>query len=267
MQFVRIEFKKLISPDFFLGKLLVGLKSLCDIAWLLICYPSSENLKFARLVLGVKPRFTMVKNRNLRLLYDLVGEVNRRQLPGDIVECGVWNGGSAALMAAASMDGVLQEELRTVWLFDSFEGLPPPGDRDGDIEKEYYFPGWNKGKVAMVQGVFEKVGFPSEKLKIIPGWFNETLVCEPIRDISILHIDADWYESVKTVLQHLYHRVVPGGFIIIDDYGLWPGCESAVRDYFAENQITQLNVRRIGTQGAYFQKPCDKASQIHQDRD
>jgi O-methyltransferase len=109
--------------------------------------------------------------------------------------------------------------------------------------------------VKLVEEVFGKIGYPREKVKIVPGWFNETLTREPIKDICILHIDADWYESVKTVLQTLYHRVVPGGFVVLDDYGLWPGCQSAVLDYFSENHISEKILRRIGKQGAYFQKP------------
>ena len=246
---------KLVSPDFYLGRTLVGVKSMLDLAWLLLCEPNTRNLRFARLVLSVKPKFTMVKNRNLRTLYDLVDQVNRSQIPGDIVECGVWNGGSAAIMGAVSMGEPFQKELRTIWLFDSFEGLPPPGEKDGNLEKQNYFPGWNKGNVRLVREVFEKIGYPSGKLKIVPGWFDETLIREPIKDIVILHIDADWYESVKTVLEMLYNRVVPGGFVVLDDYGLWPGCGRAVSDYFSENHISKINLHKIGGQGAYFQKP------------
>jgi O-methyltransferase len=251
----RMRAMKLISPDFYLGRMLVGVKSMLDLARLLLCEPTERNLRFGRLVLKVKPKYTMVKNRNLRTLYDLVDQANRSQIPGDIVECGVWNGGSAAIMGAATMDEPFQKELRTIWLFDSFEGLPPPGEKDGDLERKNYFPGWNTGNVRLVREVFEKIGYPSEKLKIVPGWFAETLIREPIKDIVILHVDADWYESVKTVLEILYNRVVPGGFVVLDDYGLWPGCRRAVSDYFSENHISEINLHEIGGQGAYFQKP------------
>jgi O-methyltransferase len=255
MRLARVKFMKLISSDFYLGKMLVGVKAMLDLACLLACQPTKQNLRFARLVLTVKPKFTMVKNQNLRFLYDLVGKVNRCQVPGDIVECGVWNGGSAAIMGAAGMDAAFQKELRTVWLFDSFQGLPPPGEKDGELEKQSYFSGWYTGNVRLVQEIFEKIGYPSEKVKIVPGWFDETLVRQPIGDIAILHIDADWYESVKIVLDTLYDRVVPGGFVVLDDYGLWPGCRRAVLDYFSEKKISELIVRQFGKPGAYFQKP------------
>jgi len=255
MRTERVKTIKLISPDFYLGRTLIGVKSMLDLARLLLCEPTKRNFRFARLVLNVKPKFTMVKNRNLRILYDLVDQANRRQIPGDIVECGVWNGGSAAIMGAASIGEPFQKELRTIWLFDSFPALPPPGEKDGDLERQNYFSGWNKGNVTLVREVFEKIGYPSEKLKIVPGWFDETLIREPIKNIVILHIDADWYESVKTVLEILYDRVVPGGFVVLDDYGLWPGCGRAVLDYFSENHISEMILRKIGRQGAYFQKP------------
>ena len=251
----QVKMVKLISPDFLLGRMLVGLKSIFDLTWLLIRKPTKRNLRFARLVVTVKPKFTMVKNQNLRLLYDLVSEIIERQMPGDIVECGVWNGGSAAMMGVASMEDPLEKKTRNIWLFDSFEGLPPPGDRDGDMERQSYFPGWNKGNIKLVQEVFGKFSYPSENLKIVPGWFDETIVREPIERIVILHIDADWYQSVRTVLELLYSRVVPGGYVVLDDYGLWPGCERAVLDYFAEHEISAAIVRTVGKQGAYFQKP------------
>lgn len=246
---------KWISPDFYIGRMLIGVKAILEIEWLLVSQPTRRNFRFGRLVLRVKPKFTMVKNRNLKVLYDLVNEASNRHLPGDIVECGVWNGGSAAVMGAASMDAPFEGEVRTIWLFDSFQGLPPPGEQDGNLEKRTYFTGWNKGDVTRVKEVFAKIGYPSEKLKIVPGWFNETLAQEPIKDIAILHIDADWYESVKSVLQTFFHRVVPGGFIVLDDYGLWPGCRKALMDYLAEHHISGIAIREIGKQGAFFQKP------------
>lgn len=246
---------KCVSPDFPLGRILVGTKSKLQLCWLVISQPSKQSLRFARLVIKVKPRFTMVKNRNLQLLYDLASEATLRELPGDIVECGVWNGGSAAIMAAASMNATLGKEFRTLWLFDSFRGLPRPGERDGDLEKKSYFTGWNTGCMESVEEVFRKIGYPKDKLRIVPGWFNETLMHEPVKDIVLLHIDADWYESVKAVLQAFYQRVVPGGFVVLDDYGLWPGCRQALIDYFAEQNISGITIKKTGRQGAFFEKP------------
>lgn len=108
----------------------------------------------------------------------------------------------------------------------------------------------------MVEEVFRKFKYPSENLKILPGWFNETIIRAPIERIALLHIDADWYESVKTVLELLYPKVVPGGFVVLDDFGLWPGCQRAVLEYFSAQSISTMIIREVGKQGAYFQKPA-----------
>src|SRR5437867_678284 len=124
---------KLLAPDFISGKILVTGKAIFDIIALLVSNPSKQSLKFARLILQVKPTYTMVKNKNLINLYNLVKMVNSLNLHGDIVECGVWNGGSAATMGVACMeDKSLSNGARNLWLFDSFQGLPLPGERDGN---------------------------------------------------------------------------------------------------------------------------------------
>ena len=118
-----MNFYRIIAPDFFLGKLLSMIRALWDVANLIARHPSKRSLRITTLVLRVKPRFTMVTTRNLVALYNLVQDVERRKLPGCIVECGVWNGGSAAIMTAASVDAAYPIGKRTMWLFDLFEGL------------------------------------------------------------------------------------------------------------------------------------------------
>jgi O-methyltransferase len=246
---------KFVNPDAIAGKVLVTMKAMFDTACLVITDPSKETLRFASLVFKVKPHYSMVRNENLKTLYDLVSELNTSRLAGDIVECGVWNGGSAAIMGVACMKDRQLIQERTIWLFDSFQGLPPPGEQDGDVERQNYFQGWNRGEVALVEEIFRKVGFPLEKMVIVPGWFNETLSKSRVRKVALLHIDADWYDSVKAVLEIFFDRVVPGGFVVMDDYGYWQGCSQALRDYFAEHRVEGISITKIGRQGAYFQKP------------
>jgi O-methyltransferase len=252
MRFNRYKF---IAPDFLIGKIIVMRKSLADSLKLIVRRPTAESLKFARLMIKVKPQFTMVTNKNLLTLCELVREVNRLQLPGDIVECGVWNGGSAAVMAFANEESKSPTE-RTIWLFDSFQGLPPAGEKDGELERRNYFAGWNKGDTDKVRKVFKKVGTPLTNVKIVPGWFDVTLKSTVINAIAVLHIDSDWYDSVKIVLDVLYEKVVPGGFVILNDYGTWSGCDRAFADFMAEqgNSSIELTIVEPGT-GAYFQKP------------
>jgi O-methyltransferase len=245
---------KLTTSDFITGKILVTGKALVDILVLLARRPSRQSLKFARLVLHVKPRYTMVKNVSLENLYRLVQAANTQCLEGDIVECGVWNGGSAAVMGVACREDMHYARARTIWLFDSFQGLPAPGTRDGEIEKKAFFKGWNKGNTENVRRVFEKVGFPNTQVRVVPGWFDATLKTAAVDQIAVLHIDADWYDSVKLVLEALYDKVVSNGFIVFDDYGLWQGCRQAVNDFFAERNIDSALIKRVGPHQAYFQK-------------
>jgi len=245
---------KLFSPDFTPGKVLVTAKAIADIIILAVQKPSKKTLHFARMILKVKPRFTMVKNKNLINLYHLVQEADRLNLPGDIVECGVWNGGSAAFMAVAHAEGP-NPRLRTLWLFDSFEGLPRPDERDGEEERKAYFEEWNKGDIEKVKQVFKKMGLGLEKVKIVPGWFEQTLTTTPVGPIALLHIDADWYSSVKMALEAFYDRVVPEGFVILDDYGYWKGCTQALQDFLFEHEKAQVRIEPMGRDGGYFQKP------------
>jgi len=96
---------------------------------------------------------------------------------------------------------------------------------------------------------------PLDKVNIIPGWFNETLRNTNIDRISLLHIDADWYDSIKEVLNTLYNKVTPGGFIVFDDYFRWEGCQRAVQDFFQEYNINNITIVKVDKHAAYFQKP------------
>ena len=256
MKTIRLNILKVISPDFALGKALTFLRALWNVTILILAYPSRRSLRMTSLILLVKPRFTMVTSKNLISLYNLVQRANQANLPGDIVECGVWNGGSAAVMGAALFDDHQHPHTRGLWLFDSFQGLPKPSERDGIAEQESYFQGWCKGEPTNVTRAFQALGVPTSDVHVIPGWFNDTLGTVAISQICVLHIDADWYDSVKVVLDHFYDKVVPGGFVMLDDYGYWSGCERAVADFFAEHQIARIKLKQTDHGGAYFQKPA-----------
>ena len=254
---MNINFCKLRAPDFALGKILVLRKTIADCFKLLLHRPDRESIRFARLMLAVKPRFTMVTNKNLLTLYSLVKRANSLNSSGDIVECGVWNGGSAAIMGLANV-GSENIRHRRIWLFDSFQGVPPATERDGPVERRSYFEGWNKGDISKVKQVFTKLGVSLNNVEIIPGWFNETLKTARIEQIAILHIDADWYDSVKLVLDVFYDKVVPGGFIILNDYNTWEGCNKALDDFLTERHLKNIAITEVEpTTGAYFQKPFE----------
>jgi O-methyltransferase len=252
---MNINWPRLLTADFSVGKIITLRKAIADSVKLLIREPTLESLELTKLMLQVKPTYTMVTNKNLIALYRLVQHVDKMGLPGDIVECGVWNGGSAAIMGVAAQK-TNNCKNRRLWLFDSFEGLPPPTEKDGDLERRNYFAGWCKGDANKVRWIFGKLGVPLEVVSIVPGWFDKTLRGSPVNCIAILHVDADWYDSVKLVLDVFYDKVTPGGFIILNDYGAWPGCNQAVNDFFAEQNLNEscLTIVEPST-GAYFQKP------------
>jgi O-methyltransferase len=247
---------KILAPDFALGKLIGMRRSIADCLAMLIREPSKQSVHFATLMLKVKPNYSMVTNKNLITLYKLVQQANAIKIPGAIVECGVWNGGSAAIMGLANKEDKQNHMDRSIWLFDSFEGVPKPGDNDGKPEREGYFVGWNKGYIPMVDRIFTRLGLSMDNVHIVRGWFEHTLTDANIEQIAILHIDSDWYDSVKIVLDTFYDRVMPGGFVILNDYGAWPGCNRAIADFFKERDIHNVVLVEVEpTTGAYFQKP------------
>jgi len=151
-------------------------------------------------------------------------------------------------------DGVCLSKPRTriIWLFDSFRGLPRPGAKDGNREKDQWFEGYNNGDIEKVKQAFGKLGVPMDHVRIVPGWFESTLKTASLDRIVLLHIGADWYDSVKFVLEVLYDKVVPGGFVVLDDYGYWEGCNRALEDYFSEHKLEGISLRQVANTGAYF---------------
>src|SRR5712691_11484421 len=157
------------------------------------------NTEFVRLekgrVLKIPPelvqlrRYSLSGIRVLQNLYNLGKDVTLHNVPGDFVECGVFNGGSAAAIACA-----FRGTTRKVWLYDSFQGLPRPQDIDGPVASEY--AGDCVGSEEKVREAMRIAGFPQEQYIIRKGWFKDTFHDSLPKAISLLHIDADWYESV-----------------------------------------------------------------------
>ncbi len=251
---LKTKVMRLKAPDFGVVNVLAYFKALIEVGWFLVQHPSQESLRLAGLILQVKPAYTMVSAKRLINLYQRVQDANRLHVPGDVVECGVWHGGSAAIMGAAVQDDMAFSGRRKLWLFDSFQGLPPPGSNDGDKERKFYFEGWCKGDVDKVESILHRLQFPLDQTAIFPGWFENTLHRAPVEQIALLHVDADWYDSVKLALDTLYDRIAPGGFVVVDDYWVWPGCKKAVDDFLRERQLTGTQLQNVGKLAVYFQK-------------
>ncbi|MBI4122967.1 MAG: class I SAM-dependent methyltransferase [Parcubacteria group bacterium] len=213
-----------------------------------------------RLMLFLKVRpFTMVSYERLKNAYELAEDIEKRKIAGAFVECGVWKGGAAAVMASVA------GPKRQIWLFDSFEGLPEPTLHDGARAKEYASNrtsgtlasiGKCVGPLEDVRRLFFRVlRLPGNTIHIEQGWFQETLPAarEKVGPIALLRMDADWYESTKCILENLFDNVVQGGYVIIDDYYCWEGCKKAVDEFLAKRNI-RPRIMRVDKEGAYFQK-------------
>ncbi len=175
--------------------------------------------------------YTRLPKSQFCLNLDLVNAY--RNLPGCVVECGVWRGGMSAGMAA------LLGNQRDYYLFDSFEGLPPASTIDG--EKAIEWQAANQVDNCRTDDAFAHEAMKlagAERFHVVGGWFNETLPAfQPSQRIAILRLDADWYSSTAECLNFLYDHVVPGGLIIADDYYAWDGCARALHDYLSANQL------------------------------
>ena len=193
---------------------------------------------------------TMCSNARLRGLYRAVRYVVGHGIEGDIVECGSARGGSAALMALTLRR---LNARRKLWLFDTFEGLPAPTSQDPDFELADLFTGSCVGTVEEVRGLFQRLQV-AEDVAFVKGLFQETLPITPIDNIAVLHIDGDWYESVKTCLDALYDKVVPGGVVQFDDYGYWAGARKAVDEFLAARAIG-TPLQRLDYSGRFLIKP------------
>jgi O-methyltransferase len=182
------------------------------------------NLKDEDIYGNIKGKYTMVKPVRFYNLMRCCKHVVEKGIFGDFVECGVWRGGLCAAMAIVA---ARESRGRRVVAFDSFQGLPEPETVDGS--KALPWTGGCRAEEAYLDKVMA-LAVPGRDYVKYPGWFEDTI---PGYDspIAILRLDADWYKSTKICLDHLYDKVVVGGYVIIDDYGTWPGCKKAVDEF------------------------------------
>lgn len=222
--------------------------------WALAAFPDMR-LMFGMLQIH---NYTMTSAKRAKLLWKCCHETIKCKISGDFVECGVWKGGSAALMALAA-----KQTNKKIHLYDSFEGLPEPSEKDGP-EAVDYSGGANAGRMKTVGKcvgtLIEVKKLMEEKLHIEPsrlvyhvGWFKDTLSMGPPNSIAVLRLDGDWYESTRLCLELLYPALSTGGFIIIDDYFCWRGCALAVDEFRDKHRIVEP-VIRIDHDAAFWRK-------------
>lgn len=217
-----------------------------------------------RAILDVMP-YSLVGSGGLEATYDAALSLERNQVPGAFIECGVARGGSAALMAGvATRCG----NNRSLWFFDSYEGLPEPTEED-------YEDGLTGGHMQEMPAgsclgteeevawlLFEQFQLDRTKIRMVKGWFENTLKehSAAIPEIALLRIDADWYESVKCCLETFYDQVSLGGAIIIDDYGTCYGAEKAVNE-FLEDRGINTELVHDGRGGVTFRRQDTTSAQ------
>jgi len=211
-----------------------------------------DKFQLKRVTKSVLP-YTLISLERIENLYHLARRIETENIPGDVVECGVCNGGSAAILARTATHSRLQ---RTVWLFDSFQGMPEVTENDGMSaggRSAQSHVGQEVGDFAHVNEVRRRVRADTTRVRIVAGWFQDAFPNVAIERIAILNIDADWYESVKLCLETFYDRVVPGGFVSFDDYGHWPGCRKAVDEFFQTRQLAQ-KLNKVDYTAHWFRK-------------
>jgi hypothetical protein len=200
---------------------------------------------------------TMVSEARLYSLFSFVKKVCLEDIPGNIVECGVAGGGSTALMAMVIKR--YTQRPRAMYAFDSFEGMPPPTDRDKASGIPANATGWGTGTCASpeekVRELCAKLGV-ADIVRTVKGYFQNTLpqTRGEIGPIAVLHMDGDWYESTQTILHNCYDLVVSNGFIQVDDYGHWEGCRDAIHEFEQQRQL-KFNLRPIDYSGVWFTIP------------
>jgi hypothetical protein len=178
----------------------------------------------------------------------------RDEVPGDLLEAGVWRGGMAIFMR-----GVLKAHRvidRTVWLADSFEGLPKPDPTqdvgDAIIHELLATANHLRATDEEVRANFERYDLLDDQVRFLKGWFAESLPTAEIERLAVLRCDGDYYESTWPVLEHLYPKVSVGGFIIIDEYRS-AGCARAVDEFRAKHGISDVLVW-VNHQTAYWRR-------------
>lgn len=195
---------------------------------------------------------SMIGQKRLDNLEMCVETILKEGVAGDLVECGVWRGGAALLMAG--MLAVQGSAGRKVWLADSFAGLPPADqERDGPADVEALNTAGLAVSLAEVKANFDRFGLLDPSVRFLEGWFADTLPKAPIQRIAVLRLDGDLYHSTMDALNSLYDKVTPAGFVIIDDYGCVPSCAQAVTDFRVRRGI-QTPLIKIDWTGVYWRK-------------
>ena len=220
-------------------------------------FPKDFSPKEIEIIKSVQP-YTCTGPERIQALIQAVHHIEKWKIPGSIVECGVYKGGS--MMAAAKTLLALESHHRDLYLFDTYEGMGDPSEKDitydGTIaaEEKKNKPKWVYCSLEDVKEAFKPISYDSQRIHYVKGLVEETIPHHAPDQIALLRLDTDWYESTYHELKHLYPRLSSGGIMIIDDYGHWKGAKEAVDQYFKENQLP-LFLHRIDYTARLVIKP------------
>jgi O-methyltransferase len=220
-------------------------------------YPPDFEPHHISIIEAVK-NHTMTSRERIFSVVDSVHYITRRNIPGSIVECGVWRGGSSMAMALTLKS--LGVHDRDLYLFDTFEGMPRPLDVDVDMLGNSATEIWKdtqlgedssdfcRATLPDVKAAMASTGYDKQKVHFHQGKVELTIPAAAPDQIALLRLDTDWYESTRHELEHLYPRLSPGGILIIDDYGHWSGARKATDEYI-EKYAPSLFLARIDYTG------------------
>jgi len=200
--------------------------------------------------------FSLTTIERMYSLYQTTKYVVDNNVEGAIVECGVWKGGSVMISAATLK---MLNADKEVFLYDTFEGMSDPTEKDVSFNNESAYKNWEQIKssnsIILCYSTLDEVkknvfstGYDQNKFHFIQGKVEDTIPSQMPDKISILRLDTDWYESTYHELKHLYSKIVKGGILILDDYGYWKGAREAADQFFKENNINPL-LQRIDRSG------------------
>ncbi len=196
---------------------------------------------------------TLIGLERLEHIHQCMQAIHAQGIAGDLLQAGCWRGGAAIFLR-----GVLEafgDGQRTVWVADSFAGLPVSGAAaDHGYEMDSGVLPFLSVPLAEVRQNFHRYGLLDEQVGFIPGWFRDSLADQPAGPLALLHVDADLYESTRQVLDHCHDRVASGGFVIVDDYGTLPPCREAVDEFISRRGLS-VKPEPIGSHAACWRIP------------
>lgn len=228
--------------------------------------PRDFDAEAAALCARVAP-YSLTSPERIVALRDAVRYVVAAGVPGAVVECGVWRGGSMQVVAITLRE--LGVDDRDLYLFDTFSHMPAPGERDVDLDGRPAALDWTPAAgdrstttdpayrylpLEDVRAALLATGYPATRLRFVPGLVEETVPGSAPAPIALLRLDTDWYESTRHELRHLFPRVSPGGVVIIDDYGHYRGAREAVDEYLADQELA-VYLHRIDYTGRLIVVP------------